>query len=67
MIDFTNFEEVKTAFPINAIYCLPDYSMQITGYYFDTKNWWPANLVEGVMVSDKGLIEIPAPQMRNKY
>lgn len=41
------FEEVKEAFPINSTLLVNGYQMKITGYYYDTYNWWPINVVEG--------------------
>lgn len=40
-------EEVKEAFPINSTLLVNGYQMKITGYYYDTYNWWPINVVEG--------------------
>ncbi len=40
-------EEVKRAFPINSTLLVNGRQMKITGYYFDTYNWWPVNVVEG--------------------
>ena len=40
-------EEVKEAFPIDSTLLVNGHQMKITGYYFDTYNWWPINVVEG--------------------
>jgi len=40
-------EEVKKAFPIDSTLLVNGRQMKITGYYFDTYNWWPINVVEG--------------------
>jgi len=40
-------EEVKKAFPIDSTLLVNGHQMKITGYYFDTYNWWPINVVEG--------------------
>jgi len=40
-------EEVKEAFPINSTLLVNGRQIKITGYYFDTYNWWPINVVEG--------------------
>lgn len=40
-------EEVKEAFPINSTLLVNGCQMKITGYYYDTYNWWPINVVEG--------------------
>lgn len=40
-------EEVKEAFPINSTLLVNGHQMKITGYYYDTYNWWPINVVEG--------------------
>ena len=40
-------KEVKKAFPIDSTLSVNGHQMKITGYYFDTYNWWPINVVEG--------------------
>ena len=40
-------EEVKEAFPIDSTLLVNGHQMKITGYYYDTYNWWPINVVEG--------------------
>lgn len=46
-INFKNFEEVKSTYPINSLLNICGKTIQITGYYFDTDYWWPINVVEG--------------------
>ena len=46
-------EEAKKAFPINSIGMVGDRLIKITGYYFDTHNWWPINVVEGFSEESK--------------
>ena len=41
------FEEVKEAFPIDSTLLINGRQIKITGYYYDTYNWWPINVVEG--------------------
>ena len=41
------FEEVKETFPINSTLLVKGRPVKITGYYFDTYNWWPINVIEG--------------------
>lgn len=67
MINFTNLEEVKMAYPVDSYICLPDRVIQITGYYFDTKNWWPANIAEGKALTEDGITNISIPIKKNIY
>ena len=46
-INFSNFEEVKKAFPVDSTIKICGRTILITGYYYDTYNWWPINVVEG--------------------
>lgn len=46
-------EEAKKAFPINSIGIVDGRPIQITGYHFDTYNWWPINIVEDFTEKNK--------------
>ena len=46
-INFSKFEEVKAAFPINSTIEIRGQTIFITGYYYDGYNWWPVNVVDG--------------------
>ncbi len=51
-------EEVKKKFPINSIGLVGNHPIKITGYYFDTYNWWPINVVEGFSEENKTIQKV---------
>ena len=48
-------EEVQKKFPINSIGMVGDHPIKITGYYYDTYNQWPINVVEGFTEENKNI------------
>ena len=52
------FEEVKKAFPIDSTLLINGRQIKITGYYYDTYNWWPINVVEGFSEENKNIQKV---------
>ena len=46
-INLSNFKEVKTKYPIDSTVEINGKTILITGYYSDSYNWYPINVVEG--------------------
>ena len=41
------FKEVKTKYPIDSTIEINGKTILITGYYSDSYNWYPINVIEG--------------------